>query len=211
MSKRSIPVSVALTMVLVTASAYANNDLAVRTDAAILGVYGLAVQVDGSPNATFVADTTPLDEPVYRASFRIAHNNLAMDEGTGHAIFMGRMAGGAGNVIRLYMRRKGDTYKIRCRWKKDSGGTGFCGQFTFAPVNTRVTVEWQQATAPGTFDGVVRLFKGDTLLAERADLNNATFDIDTIRLGLPQGAHPSGTTNGSFYFDDFVSFRTLAP
>ncbi len=204
-----LALAASLAMTLGAGGALLANDLAVTTDAAIAGVYGLEVIVDGSPKATFVADATPTDEQVYRASFRIAHNDLIMTEGTGHAIFMGRMAGGAGNVVRLYMRRQGDSYKIRCRWKKDTGGTGFCGQFTFAPINTRLTLEWVQASDVGTFDGIVRLYKGDALKAERTNLANAMFDIDTVRLGLPQGA--SATSGGSFYLDDFLSFRTLAP
>ncbi len=199
---------VGLAILLGASGALGANDLAVTTDAAIAGNYGLEVLADGSPNATFVADQTPADETVYRFSFRIAHNNLSMAGDTGHAISMARM-GGAGNVIRLFMRRQGDAYKIRCRWKRDAGGTGFCGQFTFAPVNTRLTLEWQQATGDQSHDGIIRLYKGDTLKAERTNLSNATFAIDTMRLGLPQGASP--TTSGSFYIDDFLSFRTLAP
>lgn len=209
MSRQNIPVLTAGLALIFAAGAPAANDLAVNPDAAIDGVYGLEVLVDGSANQAFVADTHPSQEIAYRASFRIGHNNLSMAEGTGHAVFMGRMAGGVGNVLRLFMVRQGGTYKLRCRWKKDIDGTGFCGQLTFAPVNTRVTVEWAAATSPGADDGFIRLFKGDVLQAERTGLDNDTYVIDTARLGLPQGASP--TTSGSFYLDDFTSFRTLSP
>ncbi len=198
-----------LVMLFAASGALATNGLEVTPDAAIAGVYGLEVLVDGSANAAYVADTHPTAEAAYRASFRIGHNNLSMSEGSSHAVFLGRMANGQGNVLRLFMSQRGGNYKLRCWWKKDGGGTGFCGQLTFAPVNTRITVEWAQSTGPGDNNGIIRLFKGDVLKVERTNLDNDTYVIDTVRLGLPQGA--TATTSGSFYLDDFTSFRTLSP
>ncbi len=216
MSKPSILVLVAsLAMIFGATSAFAANSLTVNTAAAIVGTYGLEVLVDGSSNAAYVADTTPADELVYRASFRIAHNNISMDDGNVHAIFMGRMGGGAGNVLRLFTKRIGSNYKIRCRFKRDAvagGGTGFCGQFNFAPINTFLTVEWAAATGPGTNDGTIKLTKGTTVQFNKTNAPTSDFEIDTARLGLPQGVPAtSSTTSGSFYLDDFSSFRTLAP
>ena len=209
MSKRSILVLVAsLALVLGATSAFADNSLAVTNAAAIVGNFGLEVITDGSSNSAFVQDVTPDSETVYRAGFRMNPNGIAMDEGSLHAIMMGRMQGGQGNIIRLYIRRQGGTYKLRCRWKKDGGGTGFCGQFTFAPNNTRITVEWVQSD--GSDNGRVRLTKGTSVEADRMGLANGTFDIDTVRLGMPQGTN-NPTTNGTYYVDEFESFRTLAP
>jgi hypothetical protein len=214
MSKRSIFVLATLTVIFSAGSAFAANSLDVNMPAAIEGVYGLEVLVDGadSANAVYVQDATPESEEVYRATFRIAHHDLAMNEDDGHAIMMGRMLGGNGNIIRLYMKRQGGTYKLRCRWKKNLAitGTGFCGQFTFAPVNTLVTVEWIKG-ADGASNGRVRLTKGTNVQADRTDLANDDFDIDTLRLGLPQGIPAGDGTAGSYYIDDFQSFRTLAP
>ncbi len=213
MSKRSISVLVAsLAMILGATGAFADNSLAVTPAAAIVGNYGLSVIVDGSPNAVFVADTTPAAETVYRVSFRVAHNNISMDDGDVFAIFMGRQGSGVGNVLRLFTKRIGGNYKIRCRWKKDLGGTGFCGQFNFAPVNTFMTLEFVASSGAGADDGVLRLTKGSTVQFEKTNADNDTFVIDTARWGLPQGVPASSsTTNGTFYLDDFASFRTLAP
>ncbi len=214
MSKRSILVSIAsLAMIFGATSAFAANSLDVNMDAAIIGVYGLEVLVDGSSNATFVASTEATDETVYRVSFRANPNDISMDDGKSSSMFMGRMAGGSGNVIRLYMRRQGGNYKVRYKWKKDPGspgpGTGYCGQFTFAPNNTWITAEWVQASNAQGDNGSCALYKGNNLMFSRDNLTNETYDIDTARLGLPQAPHPN--TSGSFYLDDFASFRTLAP
>ncbi len=211
MSKRSILVLVAsLAMILGAASAFANS-LDVNGDAAIDGDFGLEILVDGGSDATFVADTTPLDESVYRFEFRANPNAVSLADNTGHAILMARMAGGGGNIIRLFMRRPAgsSTYKLVCRTRKDSGGTAFCGQFTFAPNNTRIGAEWVQASGPGNNDGIFRLRKGNNVMFEKTNLGNNDFDIDTLRFGLPQGA--TSGNSGSYYLDTFSSFRTLAP
>ncbi len=220
MSKRSILVLVAsLAVIFGAASAFADEDrctdpptdvcLRVNGAAAIEGDFGLEVVVpDGASNATFVASTEATDETVYRIQFRGNPNDIAMEEGDKVNLFMGRMQGGEGNIIRLFMKRQGGTYKLRCRWKKNGGGTGFCGQFTFAPNNTRIGLEWMA----GDGNGSIKLLKGNSEQFFRDDLANDDYDIDTARLGMPQeiGGASIGI-DGSYYLDDFQSFRTLAP
>lgn len=209
MKRHNLVLTAGLVLLFSAGSAMADNSLDVNANAAILGDFGLEVLIDGSANQTFVADTTPAAETVYRVQFRANPNNITMDNGTGHAIFFGRQGGGGGNVLRLTMQRLNDEYKVVCRIQRDGGGTYFCGKFTFAPVNTRIGVEWVAASAPGADDGIVRLRKGDTVQFERTDFDTDTWVIDTARFGLPKDA--DATTSGSFYLDDFASFRTLAP
>jgi hypothetical protein len=209
MSKRHIMVLLTGVALVCSANVFAANSLDVNANAAIVGNFGLEVLVDGSANAAFVADTTPAAETVYRAFFRGNPNGITMTVDTSHNILLARQAGGVGNIVRISMTRKNlSDYKLSCRVLRDGGGTYFCGQFTFSPVNTRVTVEYVSGTAPNSGDGVVRLFKGDALQFERTDYDS-NFVIDTVRFGLPKTA--DATTNGSFYLDDFQSFRTLAP
>ncbi len=185
------------------------NCLDVNMDAALGGEFGLEV-VMGGINAAFVADTTPVDEPVYRLEFLMAHNNLAMENNTFHHVLMTRQAG-IGNLVRLTMQRRNDEYKIVCRVKRDTGGTYFCGQFTMAPNITRVGFEWVASSGPGANDGLIRLFKGDSIKFERLDLDNDTQAVDAVRWGVPKSNPTMVTTTGSFYLDEFGSFRTLAP
>ncbi len=210
MSKRSILVLVAsLALMFSAANAFADNSLDVNANAAIVGNFGLEVLVDGSLNAVYVADTSPADETVYRVEFRVGHNNITMDNGSFHHLFMGRQGGGVGNVVRITMQRLNDEYKLIARVTRDGAGTYFAGKFTFAPVNTRVGFDW--VASSGANDGVFRLRKGDNVQFERTDLDNDTFEIDTARFGLPKATGSIATTSGSYYLDDFSSFRTLAP
>ena len=209
MKRHNMVLMAGLVLIFSAGSAVADNSLDVNANAAILGNFGLEVLVDGSANSTFVADITPAAETVYRVQFRANPNSIGMNNGTGHAIMFGRQAGGGGNIIRINMQRQNDEYKIVCRITRDGGGTYFCGKFTFAPNNTRVGFEWVAASSSGGGDGEFRLLKGDNVQFERTDLNTGDFVIDTARFGLPKTA--SATTSGSFYLDDFSSFRTLAP
>ena len=114
--------------------------------------------------------------------------------------------GELGNIIRITMAQKNNQYKILCRIKKTGGGTAFCGQFTFAPVNTRVGFDY----IGGDGDGVMVLRKGNNTQFSRDDFPS-DFVIDTVRFGMPKNGDAEATTNGSYYLDDFSSFRTLAP
>ncbi len=211
MSKRQIMVLLTGMVLVCSASAFAQNSLDVNADAAIVGNFGLEVNLDGSTNDVFVADTTPAAEQVYRVFFRANDNDITMATGTGHNILLARQAGGAGNILRLSLNKNNATpgdYKLSCRVLRDGGGTYFCGQFTFAPNATRIMAEYVGGSADNSGDAAVRIWKGDTLQFERTDYDS-NYRIDTVRFGDPKGA--DATTTGSYYLDDFQSFRTLAP
>ncbi|MEM7583444.1 MAG: hypothetical protein AAF560_08700 [Acidobacteriota bacterium] len=211
MSKRQLMVLLTGMALVFSANAFADNSLDVNNGAAIEGNFGLEVLMDGSTNSVFVADTTPDNEQIYRAFFRANKNTIDIVQGSGHNILLGRQGGGVGNIIRLSINKNnaiaGD-FKLSCRILRDGGGTYFCGQFTFSPNNTRITVEYTGGTADNSGDAAVRLWKGDNLQFERTNYDS-NFRIDTVRFGLPKGA--DATTSGSYYLDDFQSFRTLAP
>ncbi len=200
-----------LAMIFAAATAFAANDLTVNPDAAIVGVYGLEVLVDGSTNSAYVADSSPADEKVYRLEFRIRHNSLAMDTGTGHLILLGRRGEPSLNNIRIFIKELGSppSYKITARVKKDGAGTANCGKFTMGSLGSRVGLEWAAASAPGANDGFCRLLKNGGVQFENLSIDNDTLEVDNVRFGVPQGV--SANTTGSYYLDEFSSFRTLSP
>ena len=209
MSKRSILVPLAaLAMIFGAGSAFANS-LDVNNAAAIGGTFGLEVITDSTSTPAFVATTAPDGEVVVRGEFRIRHNNLSMDNGTGHVVLMGRNGPApVVNNLRLFMRRANDEYKITFRAKKDGPGTAFCGKTTMAALGLRVGFELVSAS-PGMSNGECRLIRNGVVVFNRTDLENETQDIDAFRFGAVNGV--SATTSGSYYLDDFSSFRTLAP
>ena len=210
MSKRFILVLAAMA-VFGAGSAFADNSLDVNGSAAIVGNYGLEVLVDGSGNPVYVAETDATnDETVYRAEFRIRHNDVAMDNGTGHAVLFGRRGGPVLNNLRVFLTRNSSgAYQIRFRAKNDGPGTRNCGKTTFgAGGGLRLGIEWVASEA-GMGNGECRLFRNGIEVVERTNLVNETMEVDSVRFGAPEGV--DATTIGSFYLDDFSSFRTLAP
>lgn len=212
MSKRSITVPlVSLAMIFVATGAFAVNSLDVNADAALGGSnFGLEVLVDGSANGVFVADTSPNDELVYRAEFRANRNDMSMDDGASHAILFGRRGGPTINNIRVFMKFIDPEFKVTVRAKKDGAGTANCGKTTFAPGGgVRIGIEWVAATGAASGDGECRLFRNGVEVFENTTLQNFDMEVDAVRFGAPDGV--GATSTGSFYLDDFSSFRTLAP
>ncbi len=217
MSKRSILAAVAaLAMVFGASGAMAQNSLDVNANAALGGsLFGLEVLLDGgSTNGVYVAENAQHnDETVYRAEWRVNHNNIAMDEGSSHNIFLARQVTPTRNNLRVSLFVASGDYKIGYRAKKEGAGTAFCGKFTISAAGggARAGIEVVPASGTGMSDGVCRLFKNGVEQFERTDVSNFGTEVDAVRFGAPKGSDIDATTVGSFYLDDFQSFRTLAP
>ncbi len=212
MSKRSILVPlVALAMIFGAASAFANS-LAVTPAAALGGSnFGLAVTLDGTTNPVYVAENSAVDELVYRAEFRVNHNNMTLDPGSAHAILVTRKGPApVVNNIRIFLKKIGSDYKITVRAKKEGAGTANCGKTTFGGAGLRIGIEWVAASATGLSDGECRLFRNGVEFFENTNVSNFGMEVDAVRFGAPLG-DVEATTVGDFYLDDFSSFRTLAP
>ncbi len=65
------------------------GDLSVRPSAALIGVNGLEVVIDGN-EALFVEDNTPTSEPRYRARFYFDPNSIVMGRNDTHSILVGQ-------------------------------------------------------------------------------------------------------------------------
>ncbi len=188
----------------------AANHVTISAAAALSGGYGIEVVMNGTNNA-YLIDRSPNNETGYKVEFRIDHNDLCMNQNAGHGIFYAREPGA--NVIRVGLSYVGDTcegdansYKIKVRCLKDTGGTAFCGQITLLDGQaTLVKFEWIAASGPGANDGIFRIYKGGALKYERTNLDSDTLTINTGRLGAPKNS--DATTSGSFYIDDYSAHR----
>jgi hypothetical protein len=214
-TKGSIVYSLALIAVTAAMPALAANSLDVTGAAAIDGAFGLAVTMDGSTNKAFVRDFTPDGETVYRATFKIDMNNLAMNTDDWHfiATFRADDTTSARNLMRIIVRYKaGDInpYKIRFIARNDDKSWAQPGGHSLptSGVST-ITVEWQAATGPGANNGIGRFYRNGILRAQVTNLDNDTWNgIGSAQLGVDQ-VDPG--TVGTIYYDSFESFRTLLP
>ena len=100
-------------------------------------------------------------------------------------------------------------YTLVVRAKTDGGGNSLLVQGLKENSYQILTIEWAAAGGPGANDGRVRLTRKGVVPKENSGLDNDEHYIDATRFGLVRGVDAS--TTGSFYLDDFSSFRTLAP
>lgn len=78
-----------------------------------------------------------------------------------------------------------------------------------------VLFEWRQASSPGASDGLFSLKRANAFAPgtfqgkAHTQLANGDKDVDQVELGAIGGVDDG--TVGSYYLDDFQSFRTLSP
>jgi len=206
---------------LVAGPIFAANGLSVPAngDCSMNGTnYGLEVHLDpGDTQIVFVEDQTPADETVYRASFWFNPNAISMGATQRFPIFLVRHSSFQ-NVLRLQLHRNAanNKYRLRLQVLKNNGDWANAREFDatgafFLPigdgsVERLVTVE---------------VVFGDNATSQIAlTANGLTFtktgyfsdnwSVDHVRMGATRNLG-SGTYSGDMCFDEFESFRTLAP
>ncbi|MEM1205964.1 MAG: hypothetical protein AAGN66_22220 [Acidobacteriota bacterium] len=225
--RRSTQIAIFLILGLAAATANAAT-LQVNNTAALGGTggtacsggpCGLEVAFQGDTDRAFLQDDSPNAEEIYRFAFRIDTTNLTMVQGTTrHVVGWVRDASNRA-FMRLELLQANNKSRImfKCRnngnnWQvMNSNGKWFI----FDNDDTRFMFEMQAGSAPGAGDGLCRgtKFAADgvtpNFVSERTGLNNSTNSVDHIRVGAVKDV--DATTTGSHYFDEFESYRTLAP
>lgn len=220
----------AVVALLVSSAAFAANTLEVLPIAAMGGTNeGMVITHDGSTNAVYVEDRSPVDETVYRASFFVSRaGGITMDNCggtcvTSHVVFLVRddidgSMGGDKTTFRIILRRlrvgnaDGPRYTINVGTATNTGFR-YVGGIVLSETAMRknVMVEWQQ----GNGDGFTKVYARNntsqawSLKAERTGLTNTNFVVDYVRWGATSAI--DATTSGAIWFDEFESYRTLAP
>jgi hypothetical protein len=201
--------------------------MAVNGDAALEGDCGLEVVFDGTKTKRYVQDDSPDAESVYRVSFLFNPNDLLFSGPTAfdnqHHIIAATAIGPGGTEIGFQVILHDQKNQNRIRLKTNGGvdipsDPGRAArkpkphvvlQSTLDPPQTHlIEIEWHSASAPGVRDGLIRIRANGGAWSEVA-LENYGFEMDFVRLGAINGIDV--TTSGSYYLDDFQSFRTLTP
>lgn len=176
--------------------------------------YGLTLETQsGQTNNAFVEDQTPDAESTYRASFWIDPNAVTMGAWSRFAAFSGRATGNT-EVIRFQLQRARNPLQFRIRmgclnnagvwkWAKENG----TGQKAL-PIGDNPTFVTIETVWSGGNLGSCRM-----TAAGRDHWNDGyqsnLHNVNLVRLGGAKGI--SGDVAGDVYFDEFESFRTLAP
>lgn len=173
----------------------------------------LSVNMTSDTVKAFLVSDHPTAERTYRFTFYINPNTINMPNKSGIRIVEARK-GSPGAVILLQgdLFFKDGLYKVRFSTFNDAGVIERVGQLTLNPdKNAFIEAEWQASSGASTNDGLMRIRKG-TKVKERTGIDNfvnGTDGIDQVRFGYVK-AGDSGIA-GSFFLDDFSSFRSLEP
>lgn len=219
--------------------ASAANSLDVTAGAALHGSnYGLAVTSDLSSNDVYVSDTSPSDESIYRFSFRIHPGTMSAPSNVQGGYLIGFVETTTGAAcggsckpwsIPIYLRRQNEYWTIQTNARSDSNvfptwqnATKICGDpsttipcSAYAYNGVLIEIEYKAASAPGANDGYMTVKRNGVLQRTYANLDNDERLVKSIRWGaIFQGSvnntpAPEGS-GGTYYFDEFESYRTAA-
>lgn len=216
-SKSTLLIALAVGAVLAWPAAAANS-LDVNANAAMNGTnFGLEVLLDGSTNNAFVQDDTPAAETTYRATFWLDPNGVTMGPFERFPIFLARDATFQ-NILRLQLQWNpiANKYRLRMQILKNNGdwanarANGDTGE-QFVPLGLAPSgpkeVTIQAHFENNSLASVSVTANGQTFYKDSFQAGN--WSVDTIRFGATRAI--TGSMNGSFYLDEFSSFRTLAP
>jgi hypothetical protein len=202
MKKSALVLSVAV--LLFGSAAFAANTGAVNGTAALEGSYGYEINFDGSTNRVYVVSQHPSGETTYRAEFKMKMAaGFTMTGPDNHAILLARQTAGGLSPWRLTMGRFRDgRYFVRAFFLQDNSNYRFIGGtiITVGPTFT-IGVEWTTGNGDGTF----KLLRNGTVMKEYLTCDNDLYVVDEVRFGAVAWIDPA--TNGSVYFDSFVSTR----
>jgi len=186
------------------ASVKDGGGLSVMAVAALVGNRGMRALIDDN-HVLYVQDDTPNNEVVYDINFHFDPNTIRMANLDQHTIFLAfdqqdRFV----PALQVELRFINGSYQVRARSRNDNLSWNSTGWFNLSDAEHQIEVEWDAATT-GKNDGKLKLKLDGAVLIRRIGLDNDTFRIDRARLGAVAGLD-SGT-RGSYFFDQFMSFR----
>lgn len=156
----------------------------------------------------FLTDDSPSNETNYWAFYRVNLDDLDLALGDDIGQIVGYNAAGQPQ-FRLVMRRNAAPAenRIAIQARDDTAGmlVEHGEELPLGAGFNVIAVWWRSGPGRGQFLASVN----GTPLGGLDGLDNDTGRIDRVRLGIVDG-NPD-LTSGSYYLDDFASFRTLAP
>ncbi len=199
------------------------------------GEYAMRVsQVPPATSAMFVeaGDTAGFDdETIFRAQFWFNPRTMMVDHGRKHFILVatpGVRDPGSGIIgtnapfrVQFHHNNFTDERKLSLRCKVNCLNPGQCPSGAGSKVTLAsddwnlVLVEWAHNT-PGLQDGICRIQIIDGPMAGQdsgnpAGVINRQYSINSVKMGYTGGVFLQPTSSGQHCYDDFQSFRTLAP
>jgi len=192
------------------------GDLSASPAAAMVGSFGLEAVVD---------DTAPLyvqddlwawlpgieDESYFHASFRFDPNGFDPGEAEGALrtrIFIGFQATPQRRLFALVLRRRGGQFSLMGRVREDDNREVDTGFVDITDDPHLIEVDWHQSSSADARNGLYRVSIDGIVVATLRGLDNSISGLDFVRLGA---LSVKGGASGSLRWDEYTSFRDLAP
>ena len=192
-----------------SASSADGGDLAVTTGAALNGLRGLQGVVDDT-EGLWVQDSTPADEPRYRARFYFDTNGFDPGEALDRRrvmLFVAFEENPVRRLVLIILRRLNGAYSVRGSTRLDDNTKL---ETPFVPITDGphfVEFDWRRATSPDAQDGRFALWVDGGAVYANSSVDNALSAVDFVRMGaITVKAGASGT----LYWDHFRSRRSSA-
>lgn len=188
--------------------------LDVNATAAMAGTnFGLATTFTNDTVKAYVKDETPDGETIYRVQYWFDPATVNMADRTFYTMFRATRSAPLNAAFMVLHKYVGGTHRIWLRGLNNPGSVRFSTRIDLMPGSpSLIQVEWTQGDTPGVLSGNATM----TILSGYAsgqvvsiDLNNSDYVVDDCLMGAV-GNIPA-TTSGTIYFDEFASYRTLAP
>ncbi len=213
MKKVNMIVLIGLAVLLAGSTVQAQNTWAVNGACAAEGSFGFQVtKAVGGSNTVFVEDDTPDNETVYRMQYQFNTATMVVPH-QGKYIVGVALQEGAGQrpaqVLISYNASNG--WKVWLQTPHNNGVLYATPKVDLTPATWQtLMIEFQKSQGGGIDDGMVRITNVSTAAsAEITNFRNSNYTVGRARIGLTGRA--TIPTSGTHCFDDFSSFRTLAP
>ena len=157
----------------------------------------------------YVQDNSPVGLTQYKALFWFDPHSLT-GATTSITILSGRDSdtGGTAVVEVFFKNTGGTTYQVRTRVRDDAGNWADGVYQTISDQAHTIGVYWAAATSPGANDGYVKLSIDGFVKNQVTGVDNDTRRVEMARWGVTTA--PALGTQGTFYFDNFQSWGTIA-
>jgi hypothetical protein len=199
--------------VAVGTTVQAQSTSAVNGNCAAEGSYGYEVtKAPGATNTVWVEDDTPDNEGVYRMQFQFNTKDMTVPHRGKYFIAVALQEGAGLRPAQMIMSYNVvNGFKVWCQMAHNNGNIWSTGKVS-VPENTWQTLmlEFRQSQGGGIDDGMCRITNvssGETYSLE--NFRNSAYSVGRARIGLTGRAMIP--TSGTHCWDDFASFRTLAP
>lgn len=187
-----------------TGSSTNGGNLAVTTDSALVGSYGLSANISNN-TGMYVEQNHPGVESRYRARFYFDLNSIGMNKGNAHFIFYGYSSANQ-PVVRIELRRSSNgLYQLRPGVWNDSGSWVLSSYIAITDEPHLIEFDYQASIGPGAKNGYLTFWIDGVQKASLSGVDNDTRLLDFIRLG-PQAGIVTGTS-GIYYFDAYEARR----